>query len=231
MSAPEAMEQLIESHIEVSSQKRRVISNIEVLWLGLYRTQAIDLDASPAPSGLLGKRPRTSAGGGSLSQQQLPPELARSFRIEDIWRTCSIILLKKLWASKSAPPFLQPVDPMQLNILDYYNYVQVKRLQPDTQHAQRYASIMHLAHAASLMHSSCIHAFPMCSAPLSCVPSMHPSDPPCTHHSHVHPPIMRAAPHGPAHRQGATCGHAVSDPTGLPGRCAAGACDPLGGLG
>ena len=178
------MEQLIESHIEVSSQKRRVISNIEVLWLGLYRTQAIDLDASPAPSGLLGKRPRTSAGGGSLSQQQLPPELARSFRLEDIWRTCSIILLKKLWASKSAPPFLQPVDPMQLNILDYYNYVQVKRLQSDTKHAQRYASIMHLAHhhvfVAPFMRPLHAPIRPSMHPPLTRAPSHHACSAPWT---------------------------------------------------
>ena len=86
-------------------------------WAGLYLVQPIDLEGSPVPSGLFGKRPRASAG-------SLAPEVARSLRLDDIWRQCSILLLKKLWQSKHAPPFQQPVDPIGLNILDYYNYVQ-----------------------------------------------------------------------------------------------------------
>ena len=108
---------LLEEHAEISSRKRQIISGLAEQWASLYHVQPIDLEGSPVPSGLFGpKRPRASAG-------QLAPEVARALRLDDIWRQCSILLLKKLWQSKHAPPFQQPVDPIALNILDYYNYV------------------------------------------------------------------------------------------------------------
>ena len=109
---------LLNVHAELSSKKRIAAAQLSERWEGLYRLQPIELDVSPAPSSLV-KRQHVMAGGGSL-----PPELARSIRLEEIWRMCSTILIRRLWQSKHAAPFLQPVDPMALNILDYYNYVQ-----------------------------------------------------------------------------------------------------------
>lgn len=108
---------LVNAHAEISSRKRIATVQLPELWSSLYRHQTIDLDVSPAPSGL-GKRQHVYGGG------VMPPEVARASRLEEIWRICSIILIRRLWQSKHAPPFLQPVDPIALNILDYYNYVQ-----------------------------------------------------------------------------------------------------------
>jgi hypothetical protein len=111
------LSRLLNAHAEISSKKRIATAQLSELWEGLYRLQQIELDVSPAPSSM-GKRQHVMAG------SDLPPELARSVRLDEIWRMCSTILIRRLWQSKHAAPFLQPVDPIALNILDYYNYVQ-----------------------------------------------------------------------------------------------------------
>lgn len=109
---------LLNAHAEISSKKRIATAQVPELWPRYYRLQPIELDITPDPSSL-GKRQHVMEGGAMLS-----PEFARSIRLEEIWRMCSTILIRRLWQSKHAAPFLQPVDPIALNILDYYNYVQ-----------------------------------------------------------------------------------------------------------
>ncbi len=114
---------LLEEHAELSSQKRLLglcFELPEAMWAIYGRALRLREEGSPTPDGpmQLRKRPRPVSLGAIL-----PPEEARAQRLDDIWRMCSTILLKKLWISKFSPPFLQPVDPVRLAIPDYFNYV------------------------------------------------------------------------------------------------------------
>lgn len=88
--------------------------------------------SSAAPRDAAGKKKRkpsppvsrmTGSGLNAGPAAALPAGAARAKRIDDIWRACSSILVKKLWQSKHAVPFLQPVDPIRLGIPDYLNVI------------------------------------------------------------------------------------------------------------
>ncbi|GAX77796.1 hypothetical protein CEUSTIGMA_g5239.t1 [Chlamydomonas eustigma] len=114
-------EELLNEYAELFSAKRRTgIQDLPELWRATYGRSVLYPDGSPTPSGLnLAQRKRIR----TTSRIAIPPELAKAQRLEDIWRSCSSILMKRLWQSTNAPPFQQPVDPIRLGIPDYFNYV------------------------------------------------------------------------------------------------------------